>query len=193
VLLLGHAGLPAPECPCLDRDERSFGLAVCLSQGRLQPLVGAAALLHCSSADLPFQGQVFQTVILYLVVGDGSEQELGEACRVLAPGGRLLVVGLNHSGWAGRVTYRHRQLPAMRVARLRKRLRQQGLVVERLVGAGLLGRDKPRMEWRRLSALILPFADLLVLCARHRDSAAMARPGLKKFPAGVVPTAISTV
>ena len=191
VLVIGHGALPLPECPCLSRDERSFGLAICLFQGERQAALSAGCLLDCASAQLPFLDGVFHTVIVYLLSRDGSEPELDEACRILAMGGELLILGLNCNSWGHIRTYRHAPVPGMRVNQVRTWLQARGMVIDNIYGAGLLGQGKPSMEWRRLSGIGLPFADLVVLRARHRGFPSATRLRLKEFPAGVVPTAIT--
>ena len=192
VLVLGHRSLPPPQCPCLRRDEHSFGLAICIFQGQAQASIAAEARLQCSSTDLPLQDAAFQTVILYHVTRDGTEQELDEACRVLAPAGQLLVLGINRSSWSGLSVYRHGPVPAMQLASVRYRLQARNMVLNGTLGAGLLGQSRPAMAGHRFSSLALPFADLVVLRARHRERPAATRLRLKKYPAGIVPTAITT-
>lgn len=191
VLVLGHRALPLPQCPCLRRDEYAFGLAIGIFQGQAQAAIAAAeARLECSSTDLPFQDAAFHTVILYHVTRDGIEQELDEACRVLAPAGKLLVLGINRSSWCGLKVYRRGPVPTMDVAAVRNRLQARHMVIDGTLGAGLLGQSRPAMAGNRLSSLVLPFADLVVLRARHRERPAALRLRLKKYPAGVAPTAI---
>ena len=192
VLVLGHQALPPPQCPCLRRDEYSFGLAMCIFQGQAQASIAAEAQLECSSTNLPLQDAAFHTVILYHVTRDGTEHELDEACRVLAPAGELLVLGINRSSWSGMRVYRHGPVPALHLASVRNRLQARNMVIDRTLGAGLLGQSRPVMEGHRLSSLALPFADLVVVRARHRERPAATRLRLKKYPAGVVPTAIIT-
>jgi len=189
VLVLGHGALPAPECPCLRRDEHTFGLAICIFQGRLQSSNSVDILLDCASMDLPFQDAVFRRVILYLVTRDGTEQELDEACRVLAPDGELVVLGLNHRSWSGIRHYRRGPVPRMHVASVKNRLHTHDMVIDRMLGSGLLGQAKPLMEGNRLSSFILPLADLIVLRARHRERGAAMRLRVKEFPARALPTA----
>lgn len=194
VLVLAHRALPAPDCPCLRRDQYTFGLAICIFQGHLQHPIAAPAMLDCSSTALPFQDAAFRTVILYLVTRDGTEPELREACRVLAPGGDLLVLGLNRSSWSGICAYRRGPVPGMRVAAVRDHLLARDMVIDCKLGAGLLGNPRPLMKWNRLSGVALPFADLVLLRARHLERpAAATRLRLKEFPARAVPTAIHTV
>jgi hypothetical protein len=47
------------------------------------------------------------------------------------------------------------------------------------------------MESNRLSTIALPFADLVLIRAMHRTRPEVTKLRLKKYPAGVIPTAIS--
>lgn len=192
VLIVGHGALPAPDCACLGRDDRTFGLTICVFQGPLHSDRPAETLLDCCSSDLPFQDAVFRKVILFLVTRNGTERELDEACRVLAPGGELLVLGLNRSSWSGLRRYRSGPVPRMHVASVRNSLQAHGMDLNCILGAGLLGRARPVMEWKRLSGIALPLADLVVLRASYRDRPAVTPLQMKKFPARALPTAIKT-
>jgi hypothetical protein len=190
VLCIAPQGLPLPDCAGLNRDEHSFGLSIRLSLGSSQP-DRAETSLQCDSAQLPIQHAVFHTVLLFLATGTGEEPELAEACRVLAPGGELLVVGINSRSWSGLTARRKAVPPGMSVDRLKHRLDNLGMVVDHVAGAGLLGLSRPGMHSNRLSLVLLPFADVILLRARHCDQILMNRLSLKKFSAGVIPTAIS--
>jgi len=191
VLVLGHGALPAPDCHCLHRDERTFGIAICLFLGQMPSAPIDKAPLECVGSALPFQDASFQKVILYLVLKDGSEAELDEACRVLAPGGELLVLGLNRGSWSGMGRYRKGPVPRMRVANVKRSLRVHDMEIDHVLGAGLLGRSSPLMDWKRLSGIGLPLADLVLLRARHRGRPASTRLRMKRLPARAMPTAIS--
>ena len=191
VLVIRHHRVPAPDSPCLNRDEHTFGLALCLRQGMPQLPDVPEARVDCLSASLPFEDGVFRRVILYLTSRDGSEPELQEACRVLQPGGELLVLGLNGRSPSSRGLCRRVNLPALDVGKVQSRLLHQGMYVDARFGAGLLGKSVPWMAWNRLSGLLLPFADIVVIRARHNEEHAAMRLKLKEYPAGVVPTALT--
>jgi len=142
---------------------------------------------------LPFQDAVFRRVVLFLVTRNGTERELDEACRVLAPGGELLVLGLNRRSWSGLGRYRGGPVPRMDVASVRNSLQAHDMELNCVLGAGLLGQARPVMEWKRLSGIALPLADLVVLRARHRNRPAVTRLQMKKFPARALPTAVNAV
>lgn len=191
VLLINPPGVPPPYCPGLHRDEHSFGLALDLSLGSSQLAVDPHAVLECSSSALPFQDEVFRVVLLSLVTQNGDEPELGEACRVLMPGGELFVLGVNRGSWAG---MRCRKVPAearMSLPRVLARLNALGMAIEHITGIGLLGRSRPQMESNRLSTMMLPFADLVLIRAMHRTRPLLTKLRFKKYPAGVIPTAIN--
>ncbi len=190
VLVLGHGGLPAPDCPGLRRENQPFGLDIFIFQSRSQFATPFETLVDCASSALPFQNAVFRRVVLFLITRNGTERELEEACRVLAPGGELLVLGLNRSSWSGLKRYRKSPVPRMRVSEVRNRLQANGMDVSLVLGAGLLGRSRPLMDSKRFSGIALPLADLIVLRARHRDRPAVTRLHMKEIPARAVPTAV---
>jgi hypothetical protein len=47
------------------------------------------------------------------------------------------------------------------------------------------------MESNRLSTVMLPFADLVLIRAMHRTRPILTKLRFKKYPAGVIPTAIN--
>lgn len=192
VLVIRHQRVSAPESPCLNRDEHTFGLALCLRQGIPQLPDLPEAMVDCVSMALPFEDGAFRRVVLYLVTQDGSEPELAEACRVLQPGGELLVLGLNSRSWSSRGVCRKENLPALKVPEVLTHLHQLDMFVDARFGVGLLGKSNPWMAWNRPSGLFLPFADIVVIRARHNEEQAAMRLKLKRFPAGVLPTALKT-
>jgi hypothetical protein len=191
-LVIAHASLPWPDVPGAGRRGSSFGLSLGLLAGSAQQPAGDGPRLLCDSAELPFVDSVFRGVTLYHVIGEGGEAELAEACRVLAPGGDLLVVGLNHCGWAGFDSGVCAGVPRLHSARVQYRLRELGMIVEARLGAGLFGRERPAVlehGWQRLAVAV---ADVVLLRARHLHRPAAARPNLKEIPAGLAPTAITS-
>jgi hypothetical protein len=131
--------------------------------------------------------------MLSLVTENGAEPELGEACRVLMPGGELFLLGLNRRSWSGIRCPKHAGVVRMSLTKVLARLDDQDMVVEHITGIGLMGQTKLKMESNRFSALVLPFADLMLIRARHRTRPGMTRLPLKKYPAGAIPTAISSM
>jgi len=191
VLVLGHGAVPAPDYPGLSGDSHPYGLDIFIVQGRSQFATPTKTPVDCASSSLPFQDAVFRRVILFLVTRNGTERELKEACRVLAPAGELLVLGLNRSSWSGLSHYRNSPVPRMHVAEVRNSLSAYGMDVNLVLGAGLLGRSGPLMESKRMSGIALPVADLIVLRAGHRERPAATRLQMKEIPARAVPTAVN--
>jgi len=101
------------------------------------------------------------------------------------------VLGLNRDSWSGLGRYRKGPVPRMHVANVKSSLRAHDMEIDLVLGAGLLGRARPLMDRRRLSGMVLPLADLVVLRARHRERPAATRLRMKGFPARAVPTAIN--
>ena len=193
ILLIRNGLLLPPDCPALERDDHSFGLAVSLKQASTQQPLSGEVLLECASAELPFQDEVFNAVIMYLCIADGGEDELDEACRVLVPGGELLLLGLNRTSWRGMKAGRNSQVSCMKVSRVCRRLEERGLVVESVRGLGLLGHSRPEMDRSRLSGLALPIADVVLIGARHRERPQLTPLGIEEYAAGVLPTAAVSV
>lgn len=190
-LLIAHPSLRVPRWPGRGGNGNPFGLELRLTTGTGRGGDVPEALLRCASAELPFLDGVFSCVTLYHVIAEGGEAELEEACRVLAPGGHLLVVGLNHCGWVGFDAGAWNGVPRLHALRVRHRLSDLGMVVEGQFGAGLLGRNRPAViadGWKRLA---LPLADIVLLHARHLHRPIASRPRLKNLPAGLAPTALA--
>ncbi len=129
--------------------------------------------------------------MLSLVIENGAEPELGEACRVLMPGGELFLVGINRRSWSGLGARKQAGVVRMSLLRVVDRLNDLDMAIEHITGIGLMGQVLPKMESNRLSAVCLPFADLVLIRARHRARPGMTRLPLKEYAAGVIPTAIS--
>lgn len=198
VLIIGHDALPMPDCPGLQRDEHHFGLALRIHTGTSPATVPACTeaglvagrAVACSSGNLPFQEEIFHHVILYHAARDGTEPELPEACRVLRGDGELWILGLNRASWSGLAALRNPPVPLLRLARLRGQLHFHEMDIHSVLASGLLGRDGPQLEQHGMTRLALPFADLLLVKARHRQRFSPTRLRLKGFSAGAVPTSL---
>lgn len=188
-LCIAHPSLCQNSAPSGDSTGSAFGLNLVLPAGGGRCAGNAGRAVRCSSAELPFIDAAFRSVILYHVIAAGSEAELAEACRVLAPGGDLLIVGLNRSSWAGLDRASWPQLPRLHAVRVTLRLRDYGLAVEERLGAGVCGRSRPAVVQRGWQRVLLPVTDIALLCARHLHRPVAGRPRLKDVPAGLAPTA----
>jgi SAM-dependent methyltransferase len=185
-LEIHHAAAPLFDPVFLHTLSEAFGVSISLSQGSAQ---GDGQRLHCASDQLPFQDRVFSMVVLHHVIGDGSEPELGEAVRVLARGGVLLLLGLNRMGWRYRRQSRIRRLPGLAPLKVRAQLERLDMALQGFAGAGLAGMNRPAWMHQGFSALGVPLADLVLLQARHRDSPAATPLRFRKPRAHVVQSA----
>jgi len=162
------------------------GLSISLCQGG-QP--GSGQPVSCASTQLPFQDRVFSVVLLNNVVGQGAEEELSEAVRVLARDGLLLLLGLNRMGWRYRAQDDIRRLPGIAPLRVKSRLEQLGMTMRDFAGAGLAGRQRPACMRTGLTGLAIPLADVVLLQARHCDSREVTPLSLRKTRSSVVQSA----
>jgi len=127
---------------------------------------GGIPIARTSSRALPLQTAMFGAVMLCHVLARGDEPELAEACRLLQPGGRLFIVGLNRSGlryWRTRLSV---GLPGMSLLALRARLEALDMQVLRLHAAGFLQSERPRHMNRGAARLLVPFADMCMIVAK---------------------------
>ncbi|MDX1381291.1 MAG: methyltransferase domain-containing protein [Xanthomonadales bacterium] len=124
--------------------------------------------LRCRGEALPFQGGCFDVVVLMHLLRNGEESSLGEAARVLAPGGELLILGLNAWGWAAHFVNPGR-LPALSPAALTTGLRRCSLVRERTEGAGLCGRQRRVEAWPGANTLLRGVKDIHLVHCRHES------------------------
>jgi hypothetical protein len=122
----------------------------------------AGASVRCRIEALPFEEAAFDLVILHHLVGDGCEPFLGEAFRVMAAGGDVVISGLNSSGLRNRIVSRKQHLPALKLDKVCSFLKSQSISVELclLMGLGGFSRPAPKATWHGLG---FPFADRVVL------------------------------
>jgi SAM-dependent methyltransferase len=185
VLLVKHPLLPWPQVSCIERNQRSFGLAVHLDKGKSAERQSG---LLSRSDELPFVEASFKQVALWHVIATGKEAELEEACRVLAPGGELLILGLNSKGFRARRDKEARDLPRLHWRALDRILAELGMEITGVLGAGIVGISSKAFQQNGLGALILPVADLLVIRARAVNPANASPVRLEQFRAGVAPS-----
>lgn len=190
-LLIKHSTLAWPELSCIERNQRSFGLAVHLQQGKSAERYSG---LQSRSGELPFLESSFKQVALWHVIATGQEAELAEACRVLAPGGELLILGLNSKGVRARRDKQAKHLPRLRWRALGRVLPELGMEVTGvlgtgLLGAGLLGLAGRVFQQNGFGALLLPVVDLLVIRVQAANPASASPVRLERFRAEAAPTA----
>jgi SAM-dependent methyltransferase len=137
---------------------------------------GSPGHLACRSESLPFQHDSFDHVLLHHVFSDGVEPELEEACRVLRPGGHLLIMGLNRWGLRYQAGHRFDDIPGLRVLRLCRALRERKFLLETCAGSGLAGLPWPG-PWRQgWQGMPLPLADLVLIVARRNEERPVTTP-----------------
>jgi SAM-dependent methyltransferase len=166
-LLLGHPDLPLPET-----GSRTPALTISITLGN----AGSPGRLSCRSESLPFQDDSFDHVLLHHAFAGGASPELDESCRVLRPGGHLLILGLNRWGLRYQLGHRFDAMPGLSVLQVCKQLRQRNFLLENCTGAGLAGLAWPgpwRQQWQGLT---LPVADLVLIVARHHEEKVIGTP-----------------
>ena len=186
LLEIHHPAAPLFDPVFLHTESEAFGVSISLSAERGG---NAGPRLCCLSSSLPFQERVFRRVVLHHLIGDGSEPELAEACRVTARNGVLILLGLNRSGWRYRTQGSIRRLPGLAPLAVKDRLEQVGMRMQGFAGAGLLGQRKPRFMNDGLGSLGAPLADVVILQATHRDSMGVTPLRFRKPRAAVVQSA----
>ncbi|HET6564918.1 MAG TPA: hypothetical protein VFG52_05850 [Xanthomonadales bacterium] len=183
VLLIKHPALPWPEGRCLERNQQSFDRAIHLSQGLGKERFSGLA---CRSDELPFLDSSFRLVVLWHVLASGAEAELAEACRVLAAGGDLLVLGLQRRSFLARLGGQQgRDLPALQRQPLLRKLQDAGMDIVSVTGAGLPVCKDWNIRQAGLAGVLLPFTQLLLVQARHGNPATLTPLPLGDFRAEV--------
>jgi SAM-dependent methyltransferase len=186
LLEIHHPSAPLFDPVFLHTASEAYGVSISLSQ---HEHYHTGQKVVCESGELPFQDGVFCMVVLHHLISDGSEAELGEACRVLARGGVLILLGLNRMGWRFRTQNRIRRLPGIAPLRVKDRLDQLEMTMQGFAGAGLGGMKRPVFMNSGLSSIGAPVADLVLLQARHRDSPEVTPLRFRKPRSAVVQSA----
>jgi len=141
------------------------------------------AVLQGRLGALPFGNETFALIVLQHLVGDGREAVLREALRVLAPGGDLLISGLNSTGLRYRCGNRAEQFPGLRLNRVSCFLKSQSFKIERCLRMGLAGMSRPVQKdsgpGNHWAGLVLPFADWVVLHGHHQSH--IGNAGILRF------------
>ncbi len=119
---------------------------------------------------MPFEDVAFDLVIIQHLIADGSEDTLTEATRVLAPGGDLVICGLNYYGLRYHSRRRGNRYPGIKINRTIFHLNSNLFTIKHCLRSGFLGMSRP-LAHESLTGLTLPFADRVVLHARHRSGA----------------------
>ena len=125
---------------------------------------GSDAVLHCRLEALPFEDDVFELVVVHHLISDAGDRILAEALRVLAPGGDVVISGLNSTGLRYRFGNRKNRFPGIRLDRVFNQLKSESLEIKecKLMGIAGLSRPAPKAAWHGLG---FPFADRVALHA----------------------------
>ena len=186
LLEIHHPSAPLIDPAFLHTESEVFGVSISLNA---DARAGTGQRLCCDTSSLPFQDRAFRMVVLHHLIGDGSETELEEACRVTAHDGVLILLGLNRTGWRYRTQGHIRHLPGLAPLTVRHRLERLGMTMQGFAGAGLLGRRRPAFMNRGVGGLGAPFADVVILQATHRANPGVTPLRFRKTRAGVVQSA----
>lgn len=127
------------------------------------------APIHARLSALPFEDVTFELVVLQHLISDGNEAVLAEAMRVLAPGGDMIISGLNYAGLRYHGNRTSKQFPAIRINRVILHLKSNSFAITRCLRAGFAGMAWPQATSGWLSAS-LPFSDRIALQAHHHSS-----------------------
>ena len=90
------------------------------------------AILHCRLSALPLATESFDLIVLQHLIVDGDEPVLKEVLRVLAPGGDVLISGLNSAGVQYRIRNRHDQYPGLKINRIIDHLKSESFTIMEL-------------------------------------------------------------
>ena len=186
VLEIRHAGAPMLNPKFLHSAGYDFGVLVSLNKDS-EPYSGQPIV--CETAELPFQDSVFSMVLLHHVISDGMESELNEAVRVLARDGVLIILGINRLGWRFRFQGRLRKLPGIAPLKVKSRLDRLDMSMQGFAGAGFFGMKRPVFMSSEIAGLGSPFADVVLLQARHNNGPEMTPSRFRKLGSGVVQSA----
>lgn len=125
------------------------------------------ATLRCRLDALAFEDDAFDLIVMHHLISNGSEAMLAEALRVLAPGGDVVISGLNSTGLLYRLGNRQNRFPGIRLDRVLNQLKTESFEIRECILMGLAGlsRPAPKVSWHGLG---LPFADRVALHAHHQ-------------------------
>ena len=146
------------------------GLHLDLANGRLRQ--GGLPVVQCSLEHLPIEDACMGLVLVSQAAGFLSHQGLDEICRIVRPGGTVLVSAVNRHGLGGlgRGSKNTTSKPVgVAALSLRKQLESREMQVTALQGAGFVRSASPRDMSRGLARLLTPLADFLLVEARKAE------------------------
>lgn len=128
--------------------------------------------LVCRTRQLPFADDEFDMAVVYHMLADGQEPELDEVCRVIRPGGQLLVIGAGRFSGTGKK--QGKEQPSMKVQSIIRQMRSQDFEIRSCQGIGLCGRAV-RLDagWHKP---LIRFSNLVLIRGRHQGNYPMVTP-----------------
>ncbi len=168
-LVIHHKEAPPPDFELSGGYNEGLALLLRSGVGEARLRWGEVTVGLTCSGELPIQSASLGAVFLSHVVGQGTEPELAEACRVLQPGGMLLIMGLNRYGARYLSERKKKQMPGIRPLAVRERLENYDMNVQRVLAAGFLKSQYPKRMNSGLARVLIPFADLLLIVARKYE------------------------
>lgn len=141
-----------------------------LAHGKLRQ--GGLPVVRCNLPQLPIEDACMSLVLVSRTAGELTETVLDEVCRIIRPGGIVLVSALNRFGPGGLGLGGKNTKPkpvGVAALSLRKQLESREMQVIAQQGAGFLGSATPRDMTRGLARLLTPLADFLLVEARKAE------------------------
>lgn len=132
----------------------------------------ARGSLVCHTGSLPFRDEEFDMVLVQHMLSNGQEPELEEACRVIRPGGQLLMIGAGR--FCGARKKQDREQPSMNVGSILRNVRSRDFEIKQCEGFGMRGR--PVHLDARWQKPLLRFSNLILIRGRHRGNHPMVTP-----------------
>lgn len=159
VLLLKHALAADIICDCSESTE-------VINLSNEERADGAQIFARLSA--LPFEDVAFDLIVLQHLISDGNEVVMAEAMRVLAPGGDIIISGLNYAGLRYHSSNRSNQFPAIKINKASHLLKSNSFNITHSLRSGFAGLSWPKADsgW---SSSSLPFTDRVALQAHHRS------------------------
>jgi len=168
-LMLFNPALSAPGLEAFSQDDGGFLLRMNSSAESSRLCWGEIPVVRAYSTGLPLQTGSLGLVMLSHIISNGAEAELEEACRVLQPGGVLLVLGLNRIGFSYLRRRSGIDVPGLTPLVVRERLEKFEMTTRMMLAAGFMNRKWPENMNTGLSRILIPIADLLMIVARKKE------------------------
>lgn len=174
-LFVHGPAVPLPSASAMNPNARGLTFRICASRAPTSLYCRELPVADVQSDDVPLLDSTMGQIVLWHLLETGREPELAEARRLLQPGGRLIVVGLNRFGWTYLGSRRRHTRPAFGPLALRSELQRLGFQLECFLAAGFLGRMWPAQAHRGPGRAVAPISDVFLLAFRHDEPADIGR------------------